>query len=623
MRRLLATAAIALALCPIPASAEEWGEFTREELFATHFPEAPRADAVILVDDGIMRIDDSIHMKFQRHRRTKIFTEAGVSRSQMRIPLGPGERIEDLRAHTIVPPNREVKVEGDAVREEVGPNGRELVVTFPEVAPGVILEIQYEHRSDDLSVVDPWTFQNRDFTRVSRFDILVPDGLSFATFFVGFPDADPPSERKRVNDPDKPSREVNRTRWRLENQAPVADLPYLVSAEDARGAVYVQFESFLTDRESRGFQRTWEELATIAAGRDAALLATAGNRSAGATAALAGATTPAEKAKSLRAWAQSEPGLEGPVRNLVLASALRDAGVGVEVLRIRTRDRGGFRPEWRALRGLNHTIVKVDLPSGTVFADASDPHLPFAILAPSSRVTTGLRIAEANGELVAIDPGAPKSARTAKTTARIDGAGALAAKSVLKLTGDDAWEARRTIAALGETGWAKNLVASRGPEARIETVEVKGLDTPGELFAAKIVWAVPGWASRRETTTSGPGPFLLAGADNPFAETSREFPIEFGWTGTTKEELKLTFPEGSSIDRLPKKTSTRAGQLAYSVTWEKKDGAVRAVRKFAIGEESIPASEYSDVRSFWGDVAKADAAPATATIVPVKVAGTR
>jgi hypothetical protein len=94
---ILSLGLAALLLSP-PAAAENWGEFTREELFATYFPEAPEAPAVVLLDEGIVRVDARLRLRLQRHRRVKIFDEAGLSQAEYRIPYCEGQEIRELRS---------------------------------------------------------------------------------------------------------------------------------------------------------------------------------------------------------------------------------------------------------------------------------------------------------------------------------------------------------------------------------------------------------------------------------------------------------------------------------------------------------------------------------------------
>jgi len=54
----------------------KWGEIPREELFATHFPEAPHASAVVLLDHLTIRVDSKQRVKLDRHHRTRIMKEA-------------------------------------------------------------------------------------------------------------------------------------------------------------------------------------------------------------------------------------------------------------------------------------------------------------------------------------------------------------------------------------------------------------------------------------------------------------------------------------------------------------------------------------------------------------------
>jgi len=171
----LTLASLILLLAPLTARAEEWrwGEIVREELFSPYFAETPNADAVVLLDHGVARVDSKMRLKYQHHVRTKIMTDKGLDRAVVRIPYPAGDEIKNFRAHTIVPPGNELKVEKQHIREETDPAGNVMVVTFPGVQKGVVLEWEYELRSDRVDVLPEWHFQGRDPVRVSLFELQV------------------------------------------------------------------------------------------------------------------------------------------------------------------------------------------------------------------------------------------------------------------------------------------------------------------------------------------------------------------------------------------------------------------------------------------------------------------
>ncbi|HMB68542.1 MAG TPA: DUF3857 domain-containing protein, partial [bacterium] len=215
--KLAAVTAVAAASvsCPARAQTPTWGEFTREELFSTHFAEAPDADAVVLHDAGEVVLDPNLNLRVRRHNRTKIFTEAGAAKhAEVRIPIPAGDKIREVRAQTFVPPDRAVKAE---TKEEKTPDGDVLVIRFQQVAPGVILEHTYERWSKDTGRIEPWFFQNDDYTRLSRLDVRVPPGVEMDAEFGWVPGLIPQPERTVVFDENETARELQQSRWTMEN----------------------------------------------------------------------------------------------------------------------------------------------------------------------------------------------------------------------------------------------------------------------------------------------------------------------------------------------------------------------------------------------------------------------
>jgi hypothetical protein len=618
------------------ARAAEWGEFTREELFATHFDGAAGADAVVLLDHGTLRVDDKNRLRFTHHRRVKIFTDEGARQNVLRIPYS-GAKVERFRAHTVVPPETQIKVKDEHVRDEQTPDGPVRVVTFPGVRPGAILEISYELLNEKIDRVEPWYFQTASFTRESRLDLQVPKGLSFRAFPGRAAGGLPQTVTDEVNDPGKAERRLVQTTWIMRNVPPERPMPMTPNVADHRPTLYLQLTRF----DSTPIERSWAELASsIAANYDAAWRANA-RAAEWVGASVDGIPGPEGKARALflrvrdgiRNGAPPDPPVDVPPRlaealaagtgspvekNLVLVQLLRSHGIDASPVLIVTRDRGTFFPDWRTARQLNHAIVEVRLATGTVFADASDPSCPFGVLPPRCAVAQGLSIAREGSVVVPVTARPVESSRTVITSAALDAQGDLVVQSTWTLAGHPAFEARREIVGEGSLALAEKVIRARFPASTVDSVRVAGEKDDNAPLEIHTTFHVPGWAARKGSDLSLHAPFVFAGDGNPLGTGERETPVTYDYACRSEESLSLRVPEGLSVPAPPAETLGRTPEVSFSLRYTAQGPTLEGRREFRIRETVVEKAGIGALEDLYGRLNGADEAMLTVKRQPMR-----
>jgi hypothetical protein len=631
MLRRVTPALLSLALAAQTAALEHptWKEFTREELFSTHFPEAPGADAVVLFDACEVKVDPKFHLRIGRHGRTKIFTPAGASRGEIRIRFGDEDKILDLEGHTVVPPSRFVKLEKKHVREEAHPDGgRVMIVSFPEVAPGVILEYSYTHWTKQLARIEPWYFQNDDFTRVSTLDLQIPRGMEYESEFGWLAGPTPAPERKTVIDADNPDRELEQSRWTFTNLAPFRAEPWLSNTVDYRTTLRLQLVAVDQGGKRVEIAPSWERLsASVAAGWAAAL---ADDRGVREWAQDSGGATPAERAEALFRKVRDEisdapassPFVLPPLRsivesrtappaakNVLLVHLLRAAGLTADPILVRPRSSGTFRSKWRVLDQLQYVVVRVDLGGRAVYADAGAGSCPLGTLPPDLLVGSGLLVAASGGSLVDLGVTAPSSSAEAKTVARLDSSGTLSGATECTFTGYEALQARREIRAASAADFARRLLARNLGEAGVDSVEVEGLDVEGAPLVMRAVFQTLGWSA------AGGGdriecrlPFVFARPEPLLGDRPRAFPLELPFPTSHDESVRLDLPETYRVAQAP--PGGRAGNedLSYSLGVDASEQSVTAQRRFVVREAQIQPARSAGVREIDAKALSCDSA---------------
>jgi hypothetical protein len=634
------SAVLAFACIAPIARAAEWGEFTREELFATHFEGAPGADAVVLLDHGTLRVDDKNRLRFTHHRRVKIFTEEGSRQNVMRIPWA-GAEFEKFRAHTVVPPETRVKVKDEHVRDEETPSGPVRVVTFPDARPGAILEVSYELIREKLDRVEPWLFQTDNFTRESRLDLQLPKGLSFRAFPGRAAGGLPQTVTDEVNDPGKAERRLVQTTWIARNVPPERPMPMTPNAADHRSTLYLQLLRFESTHESFPIERSWAELGSvIAANYDAAWRANA-RVAEWVGASVDGISGPEGKARALylrvrdgiRNGAPPDPPIDAlphlaealaagvgsaVEKNLVLVQLLRSHGIDAAPVLIVTRDRGTFYPDWRTMGQLNHAIVAVRLATGTVFADASDASCPFGVLPPRCSVEQGLSIARDGSAVVPVTARPVESSRTVITSAELDAQGDLVVQSTWTLAGHPAFEARREIGGSGSLALAEKVIRVRFPAATVDSVRVTGEKDDDAPLEMHTTFRVPGWAARNGSDLSCHAPFVLAGGGSPLGTGTRETPVTYDYACVSEESLSLRVPAGLSVPAPPAEALARTPEVSFSLRFQAQGPTLEGHREFRVRQTVVEKPGIGALEDLYGRLAVADEAMLTVKRQPMR-----
>lgn len=638
---LLAALFLAASLSPAAARfADNWGEFTREELFSLHYPEDPDADAFVLADHGVARVDHNHRLHFQRHLRTKIFTEAGASRGVIRIESGKDDELKEIRGHTLVPPDRRVKLEGKHVTEEKHGDRRVTTIRFPDVKPGVILELSYELRSDDLRVLPPWHFQGEDYTRRSRFELQVPPGMTYDAFFGWYPGPEPKPVTATVMDPEHTEFKLEEAAWTLKDLAPFRPESHLANTNDYRTTLYVQLQGFSSD-ESRQSQvvslgqfessnkrslliaTPWPELAAEAAGEDRRLLEKTKGVASWAAPALEGITEPEARARALyrrvrdeiRTAAGPEASLaevvaagEGSARakNLLLLHLLREEGIEADAVRVRTRDHGTFEPRYRDPRQLNHTIVSVRVGDTEHWLDASEPFCPFGVLPPRDLAGQGLVVRPSGGDLVALGSGSVESLRSVTTEATLDAAGRLASRSTWRFTGYEALTARQRIAETDAEEFVRELLRGRAAGAPVTSVEVRSLTDENRPLEIEVGLDLSAFAQSKGSTVRLTYPFLFVPSTNPLAGTDeREYPVQYPYEWSHEEHVVVTPTAGSQVLRSPENVRRRIAEAEFSLMAEPSPNRIDASCRMALLTDTVHENRTADVRAFYEELVAA------------------
>ncbi|NNE44169.1 MAG: DUF3857 domain-containing protein, partial [Gemmatimonadetes bacterium] len=608
-------------------TAPEWGEFTREELFSTHFEEAPTAGAVILYDHGTVKIDPKLQLRFTRHCRTKVFTEAGGRAAGIvRIPYGKDDKILNFSAHTVVPPENFAKVENKHMKEEENADGsRVLVVTFPEVRPGVILEYSYTRWSKNVSRLDPWVFQNDFYTRASRMDLQLPPGLSYQSSFGWVPGLAPRAATKTVLDPDRPDNELQQSTWMQEDVPAFVPEPMLSNSVDYRTTLYLQLTTLASEMKTTNIAPGWDQLA--AGVEDAWGRHFTAAKGVASWAAGSGGGTPEETARALHIHVRdgvADTGTGNPLapepldevirtgrgsvaaKNLLLLHLLREAGVPARGVLVRARSAGRLQASWQNLEQFDGLLVRAEIGGAPVLLSAA-AGCPFGVVPPDHSVARGLVIASAEGGLADLEPRSVDSRAVVGTRARLEPNGDLVARTRWTLAGYEAILASQAEAEGRSREYVQETLRPALGDVSVSRVELSPQEGSPDTVILEADLMVQAWGRTTDGKLTCRLPFLFASARNPMPAGARRYPVEFDFPSTRDETVELHLPEGFTLDKKTRAGAKAAtGELAYVLAPETAENVIKARRRFEIRETVVQEGRAADLQAFYATVQAAD-----------------
>jgi hypothetical protein len=172
----------------------KYGHILDADMQMTTYKPDPSASAVVLCDYGTVRVGP--RTEYERLVRIKILNEDGVKYGKVEIPFrfyNHYDVIEGLKGQTYnLDENGKIiksKTSGSDIKEvAVDSKNHKMVLNFPDVKAGSVIEYKYTIVSLDLVKLRDWYFQSPIPTLWSEFRVSVPYKFNYlVTFQQGKP----------------------------------------------------------------------------------------------------------------------------------------------------------------------------------------------------------------------------------------------------------------------------------------------------------------------------------------------------------------------------------------------------------------------------------------------------
>lgn len=607
----------------------KFGKVSDEELQMTSIPEDPEADAVWLFEKGELEIilDNNLYkLKLKQRGRLKILTEEGKESADFKIPYWHEDRIVSLKAQAILPGGKKIKLDNKDVFDEEIKNTKYKVFAVPGVEVGAIVEYEFEKISDYLVFLEPWYFQNSDYTRISQYSVFPLPGFSYNVFFRNTVDIEP-----EVQDVLVPGQTVKLKKyiWTMTNLPPIRNEPYMKTLEDYRAALHFQLNYYKDPYQYIKFVSTWPELVKemrekykdflkeddflrdIVQGMPLTDLPEEER----IKAIYDYVRDQVETASANSAYADKKPALvakeskgTGAEKNLLLVNLLNTAGFKAYPLLISSQDHGRVWTNTPRLTQFNYVLAFVRSGLNTYVMDTRDRYCPFKILPVNDLVEIGLLIDEGEGKFINIPQPRIVNMVYCQTTSEISPEGDLTATTNARFEGYRAMNARKEIAEYSEEDFIYEKLKDCYGEVEIDSFEISEVKNPEHPLRISVNYRVPNYAQVTGDMIYLNAPILNGFEENPFKREKRYFPVEFPYLLAETEDIEISCPEGFKIVEIPQAVINRQqqGKLAFMNSWTAEENRLKIQRQFMRQELTFSPREYTGLRNFYDSVVRAD-----------------
>jgi transglutaminase-like putative cysteine protease len=625
--------------------------------------------AIVLFSEQATTVADSGEIRTLHRMAYKILRPQGREYGTVQVPFDKETRLTYLKAWCIPVDGRDYEVkERDAV--DVGDfddfvfyqDDRHKLLKIPASEPGNVIGYEYEQRRRPYILQDDWSFQREIPVLRARFELRLPKGWEFESFWLN-------------HAPEKPQTPSNTEwDWELDNIAAIEDEPEMPPFEAVAGRLGVTYYArggSGTDKSPASWNGIGRWYAQLAADRRlatpeikqkvteltsaSARVPTVPQAASSAPPAIqpptASSMTTWEKMEALASFVQKDvryvaieigiggiqPHYAGEIfsnrygdckdKATLLSTMLHEIGVESYYVLIDT-NRGVVSPDF-PFYGFNHVILAVRPPSDApkdglwatmdhprlgrlLFFDPTDSMTPIGYLPTELQANYGLLIRDEGGELVKlplIAPALNRVLRSAKLTLTPEG----------HLYGDvqelrwgyPAEDLRADLLKAPEADRSKmmeSFLSSSLSTVSLQDLKVENLDDPRQTLVLRYHFSARDYAKsagdlllvRPRVLGHKGGEVLEAAFDRKAGE--RKYPVEFPAASVQSDIFEITLPDGYGVDELPPEVNADTGTAKYRSQTKVTGHVLTYTRFYQVNDVLVPAGRLGELGKFYHQI---------------------
>jgi hypothetical protein len=487
-----------------------------------------------------------------------------------------------------------------------------------------------------LFTQDRWEFQRRLPTLFSRYTLNLPAGWQATSVAFNRPEI-------------KPVVNGNSYVWEMRDMAPIPPEPDSPSVANLAPRIVVNYFPASANAHVydtwRDVSKWYTELSQSSLTLDDAVAGKAQELTANAKTELEKIRAIAEYVQSLRYISlQIDVARGGGHRprpaNLVMQRGFGDCKDKANLMRtmlkalkiesylvlIYSGDPTFVRAEWASPRQFNHCIIAVKVGAETnaptvmtheklgrlMIFDATDPYTQLGDLPEHEQGSFALIAAGQDGDLAkmpTLSPDANKQERHAEVSLMSDGT--IRGKIRQQSIGQSASFERGKLSELSAGDYSNSIekwLTARVKGGKVIKAVPSDYKREGK-FDLDIEFAAPTYAQIMQGKLMVFNPAMVGRLDTFFQiEGKRATPIMID-SSSYRETIKVKLPEGFTVDEMPEADKIETAFGKYDAKYEIGDGFLLLTRSLVLNRTILPASNYEDVKRFFGVVRAAEQSP--------------
>jgi Domain of Unknown Function with PDB structure (DUF3857) len=608
------------------------------------FPQDTTAEAVVLYELGTAEIEyasDRLWGVFTMYRRVAILKKSATDRGTISVPLyrrsaAEVEFIQDLEGATYTIDGTTIETnkltKAGIVIERVSDNMSLHKFTLPNVREGSIIEYRYIVRTPFDVTHNPrsWAFQDKIPTVWSEYRATFPDSFYYKMLMNGYQNLAVSKKEDVQIALFKSSELLSGQRYRLAMQhiPALREEAYITTTSDYVAKIDFELASYsfpgqpvhnLTvgweamDRtllDDADFGGQYKRAAFL---RDAAKLLNANHPATDTMGRIEAACKVVSTAikwdesntyysTNIKKAYEAKKGSTGDI-NLTLIALLREMGYNANPVVLSTRSHGRFNQNSALLKQFNYVVAHLQLGFKEILLDATDPYLAPGMLPLRAHNAVGrLILPDNHSRFIDLNPN-ERDTQVASGRFAIDEEGMITGDITHSFAGFGGYQARKKYRTDGETDYVASIKKER-TNWQIDKVTFTGADNLNQAFGSTYSLSINEGVTVADDRLYFKPLLTEARTTNPFKESERLYPVDFGMLTDESYIATFTLPDGFVVEELPKPVlmslPNNGGRFVFQATVSGNN--LQVVSRLSLKKPIYFAEEYPALRELFVQV---------------------
>lgn len=631
---LLILMSLFICQCAAPTLfSDHWDTASMELFERKSSPYSNSPDAVVVFDLERMTLDShEWDIVRERHVRIQIFTEEGKENADISIPYWHAHKVTEIKAQTILPDGRRVKLNPEDIFEE-GNDKRWMYKKFalPGVEDQCIIEYQYKYRATNIAIVQPKYFQGYLYTEYSQFSMTLTQGFEYTASTKNVPPDFKEPERLDFDTPYE--KNLSKFTWEFHDIPPLRNEYYMYNREDHLFSISMQMVRYVDPYNNITFIKEWEDLLKRVLeddDYDSYMVKTGPLKK---LLAEIEAKHPEQELQprdiflfvrdnftrgNSRGMWPDQPMYDvikdrqgnAVSKNLLLTSLLRLAGFKADPVLVSKRSNGVMNRMSPSIDDFNHLITQINLGGDILLLDAGSRYSTYQLMPLDNFSGIGLLVKDGAAQFIQFPTLPETSKRTILTTCKLDENGSLSGSFAISSTAYYASRLRAKHAdAKDDLSFAYDEIVDHIPGIVVDSVTFDlNMDDLREPVLSTVYFQIPEYFVPVTGLNYLPTTFYQAFRKNYLVNENRNHPIEFSKPFRIRETVKMTLPDNFSVVETPKVTSIAGPGIAF----QKRVMADGQNVEFSWNHQIIklvhPPVKYEQLKTFYTEAVATDQA---------------